>query len=245
MSWSVAHPHKHLIRDLWPDKHLYAAILLILGAGIEAIFAVAARVVPVTFASDAATSVAGWNWPFGILLPAAAVPLAIAAYQLRKPWMGFVAAGIEIASVGAFGIVPLLAVAALVFLVLARREKEHANPATRALHALHWPDKALAAALLLAVAALVSLVWGAMMLSGWLEIRSMDLTLWGLASVLAGALAAAAAWLCYRQQGRALCVGAAVLVIATMGLVVVGPALGIGALALLAKARREGEFASA
>lgn len=239
----LAHPQKHLIKDLWPDKHLYASLLITIAAIIGGLFAVAAYTVPVTTSADIITNVAGWNWPFGIVLPAIALPLAVGAYRARRPGMGFLAAGIEVASVGALGVSSLLGLVAIGFLLKARAEGEHENPATRSLHPHHWPDKSLAAALVFAVAAVSLLVWGALLLTGWLDLRSIDLTLWGIGSVLAGLVAAVAAVLCYRQQQFVACVAAAIVVALSLGFVVVGPALAIGAGVLLARARSEGEFA--
>lgn len=239
----LAHPQKHLIKDLWPDKHLYAALLIVIAAVIGGLFAVVAYTVPVTTSSEIVTSVAGWNWPFGVLLPAIALPLALAAYRTRRPWLGFVAAGIEVASFGALGVSSLVAIVAIVLLFRARAEGEHENPATRDLHAHHWPDKSLAAALLFLVAAVSLLVWGGMLLSGWLDLRSMELTLWGVGSILASLVAFGAAVLCYRQQRFGACVVAAVVVAFSLGFVVVGPALALGAGIYLARAKGEGEFA--
>ena len=242
MAFLRAHPQKHLIRDLWPDKHLYASLLIIIASVIGGLFAIVAYAVPVTLSNEIRTNVAGWNWPFGILLPAIALPLAIASYRLRRPWIGFVAAGIEIASIGALGIATLLALVAVGFLLKARAEGEHENPATRELHPHHWPDKSLGAALLFAVAGVSLLVWGGMLLSDSLYLRGIDVRPWGAGSVLAGLLALAAAFLCYRQRSFGACVGAAVVVGLSLGFVVVGPALAVGAAVLLMQARREGEF---
>ena len=238
----LAHPKKHLIRDLWPDKHLYAALLLVLAALIGGAFAVVAYVVPVTLSRDVPTDVAGWNWPFGVLLPAIALPFAYLSYRLRRPWMGFVAAGIELVSVGALGVSSFLALAAIGFLLRARAEDEHQNPATKDLHPHHWPDKSLAAALLFLVAAVGLFTWGAMLLTGWLSVRSLDLTMWGIGSIFASLLAVAGAVFCYRQRNFVACVGAAVAVALSLGFVIVGPALALGAGLLLYGARREGEF---
>lgn len=242
MPWIKPHPHKHLIRHLWPDKHLYAATLLFLAAGIGAAFAVVAYVVPVTLARDMPTHVAGWNWPFGIVIPAIVLVLGYAAYATRRPWMGFLAAAFAFVSFGALGVSSILAVGSAVFLFLARREGEHANPATKDLHPHAWPDKSLAAALLFAVAAIGSIVWGAMLLTGWLEVRTLDVTLWGALSVLVGLIALYAAALCYWQRSFWACMAAAALVVIGFSFVSVGPALGIGVALLLARARGEGEF---
>lgn len=239
----LAHPQKHLIRELWPDKHLFASLLIAIAAVIGALFAVVAYAIPVTLANDLETNVAGWNWPFGIVLPAIALPLAVAAYRSRAPWMGFVAAGIEVASIGALGISSLLGLAAMAFLLKARAEGEHENPATRVLHPRHWPDKSFAASLLLLVAAVSLLLWGAMLVTGWLDLRDMDLAWWGVASLLAGLLAAAGAVMSYRQRSFGACAAATVVVALSLGFVVVGPALAIGAGFFLWNARREGEFA--
>jgi hypothetical protein len=104
--------------------------------------------------------------------------------------------------------------------------------------------RGVAAALLFAVAALASLVWGGMLLSGWLDVRSLDLTLWGAASVLAGALAIAGAVLCYRQRELGASIAIAALVALTFSFVLVGPALGLAAAYLLSRARHEGEFSA-
>lgn len=244
MPWP-SHPQKHLIRHLWPDKHLYAAILLVLGAAIGAAFAVAARVVPVTFADGSPSAIAGWNWPFGIILPAIVLVLAGFSYRARNPMLGLLGAAVLVASGGALGVASLLGLASAVFFVLGRREGEHVNPATRTLHVRLWPDKALACMLLFAVAAVAAIVWGGMLLTGWMSVRGADVALWGLGSIASGLLAAVGAFLCYRQRAFAVCVIAAIGVLLSFSFILAGPALAITLGFVLLRAKGEDEFADA
>lgn len=238
----MAHPHKHLIKDLWPDKHLYASILLMIGAAMGAGYALVIAAIPVTYSPDMPDLLRGSNFTWSLVLSGVGLALAIGCYRSTSPTLGFFAAGAEVLSLGALGITPLLAVAATGFLVVARKEGEHENPATRRLAAHHWPDKALAAALLLFVSAIASLVWAYALLGGVLDVRGVDTQMWGLASLAAGVLALAAAALSYRQRAYWLCIAATVLVAVTGSFVVLGPALSIGSIALLVRARREDEF---
>lgn len=238
--WS--HPEKHLIRGLWPDKHLYAATLLILASSMGAAFAYAAHLTPVTFAPSMPRTLQGIGWPFDFVLSVAILVLAILCYRRRATALGFVAAALAIVSVGALGTSSLLGLAAIGFLLAARAEGEHLNPETRDLPAHAWPDKALAATLLLVVAALASLVWGGMLLSGWLSVRTVNVFPWAIGSLAVGVLAIVGAVFCYRQTRRAVAFVAAAAVVLSGSFLVVGPGLGIATIVLLLRAHSEGEF---
>lgn len=242
---ALRHPDRHLIRDLWPDKHLYASVLLMLGAALGAAFALVAAATPITYAPDLPTYLQGGGLLVGLVSALVAGALAVGCYTKRAPWMGFTAAAIEFLSFGALGIASVLALVATLFLLRARYEGEHESPHTRDLHASLWPDKALAASLLLIVVSLVSFVWAAALLTGTLEVRGVDARAWGIASLVAGLLALVCATLAYRQRAFVGCVVGAALVTATGGFVVLGPALALASIVLLVKARGEGEFASA
>lgn len=247
VGWTLPkHPKKALIRELWPDKHLYASILLLIGAGLAAAFTIVVYVIPIRYAQKMPTFVEGaltsGELPWGLVFPTVSIVLALISFYKRIPALGFVAAGIEFVTFGALGVSSLLALAAIVFLVRARREGEHRNPQTAALHAMHWPDKALAAALLLAIGGLAALVWGAIILTGWLDVRQFDGVAWGVLSLVGAALAFAGAATGYWQRSLALAFVGSVALAATMSFVVIGPALAIGAFTLLLRARREGEF---
>lgn len=239
----AAHPHKHLIRDLWPDKHLYATTLLFLGAGMGIVYAFAAWVIPVTYAPDMPLTLRGWGVMPALLLPGVAGVLAYVCYRFRAPAWGFAAATLEIVSFGALGVSTLLGLVAAGFLLRAKQEGEHENPATRGLHAHAWPDKSLAAALLLTVSGLASLVWALALFSGAVDVRSADAIVWGWLSIVGALIALAGAWLAYRQRGYGLCVTSSILVALTGSFAVLGLALSIGTLVLLSKARKEREFA--
>lgn len=240
----VAHPQKHLIRDLWPDKHLYATILLFLGAILGALFALATLSIPVRYAPDMpALLTEGWGTGFTLAASLAGGLFAWTCYRRRSPGSGFAAAGLVFLGFGALGLSSLLALAAALFLLQARREGEHANPATRTLHAHAWPDKALAAALLLVVSAIASLVWAAALLAQSVDVRSLDAVAWGWLSLAGALVALAGAYLAYQQQGYAGCLAATIASGCTGGFVVIGPVLSIGSLVLLAWSHREREFA--
>jgi len=246
MVWPIpSHPNKHLIRDLWPDKHLYATILLTLGASLAAAYSFVVYLVPIRYANEMPTFIGGMPMPWGILLPATAIALAVASYRLRIPGLGFGAASIDVLTFGALGVSALLGVVACYFLLRARKEGEHENPKTAALSPDLWPDKTLAAALLFVVGGLAALVWGLAILTGWLDVRAYDGVLWGVLSLAAGVVALAAAAMCYWQRGRSLAFAGAIALVVSGSFVVIGPALGIAAIALLVRAGSEGEFDAA
>lgn len=250
MGWTLpSHPKKALIRELWPDKHLYASILLLIGAALAAAYTIVVSLVPIRYAQKMPTFVEGVlgssEMPMGLIFPAIAMTLALVSFYKRLPWAGFAAAAVELLTFGALGVSSLLAIAAVVFLLRARREGEHVNPKTAALHASVWPDKSLAAALLLSIGGLAALVWGFAILTGWLDVRQFDGVLWGVLSLVGAVLAFVGAATGYSQRSFALAFVGAIALAATMCFVVIGPALGLGAFTLLLRARSEGEFSAA
>lgn len=231
-----------LIRDLWPDKMLYGCTLLVVAAATGALAAIARSIVPLEVAADVPRFLLGWAPETTVALSAATAVLAVAALAHRDTRFAFAGAALAVLTFGLFGLGSLLAVVAGGFLVQARREDEHLNPVARHLSRRMWPDKSLAASLVLVVASVLSLAWGVALLAGWVAPQASSARVLGPLALLAAALAGSAAWTLYHQRAPWLGAAAALATMACAALWVVGPLLGTAALVLVTLAWREKEF---
>lgn len=241
----VAMDRKTLIKTLWPDKALYGAILLLITGVLGLSYAVAALSgLEITFGR----SVPGWitGFPAWATLLFSSLTALLALVSLTERRLAFAVAGTVsgFVSFGLAGLASLLSLAAGWMLWLAHREREDTNPATRALTASMWPDKTLAASLLMLVAGVVTLGWGAGIASGYVVFRGYldSAVVFGSLAAGAGAVCLAASYRLYWQRSPALAAVASVLAILGMALYVVGPLTGFAALVLVVLALREDEF---
>lgn len=232
-----------LIEEVWPDKVLFAATLLLITAGLGLIHGLAFTTLNVTLSEDVP-----WlfrAWPAEAVLLISLVEGAGAAIALRRQQTRWtLAAGLAgLFSFSLFGLGSVLALVALVFVALARLEEEDAPNEDAVVAAETWPDKALAASTVLVVGGVLTVGWGianafeALTFAGY-----MGQVAFGWLCVALGGLALFAAILLYRQQGRWTGVLAGFGLIASLALYAVGPILGVGSLYLIWQAHREDEF---
>lgn len=233
-----------LIKQVWPDKALYAATLLLITSMLGLIHGLAFSAVDITLSGEIPWLLRAWP-PEAVLLLSAveAVGAVMALRRQQTEWA--LAAGVAgVVSFSVFGLGSIIALVALVFVGLARREGEDAPAPDEALDAETWPDKALAASTVLVVSGVLTLGWGlanareAVAFQGY-----MPQVAFGWICIGIGLLCLAAAALLYRQDGALVGIAAAVGSILGLALYVVGPLLGLAALYLIREAKKEDEFA--
>jgi hypothetical protein len=147
-----------------------------------------------------------------------------------------------IVAFGLLGVGSVISIVALVFLGLSRVEREDFKPETLRLTSDQWPDKSLAASLIILMAGLVAVIWGALLVANLVNLELGQTLILGEASVLAGLVCFFASLQLYFQRGFWIGALASVGAIGSIGFYVIGPLLGIAALVLLVLAYREREF---
>lgn len=237
------HAHRRLSRHLWPDKTLYGCTLLVVTGAVGLLFALVASLGPVEYSENIPRWARVEDFGLSAFFSATALGLAVLALATRRLGPAFAGAVAGLVSIGPLGVSTLLSGIAAGFLFAARRELEHVNPRTLALSSDAWPDKTLAASLVLLVGSATSLTWGAALWTGGIVLDGLEPLLFAPLAWFAGLVGLVAAWLTYHQRGLWWAVAAASLFIATVEFFVVGPLLGLATLVLLRLANREGEFA--
>lgn len=234
---------EELIKEVWPDKALYAATLLLITSVFGVLQGLAFAVLDITLVKDLPWLLEAM--PASLVLVLSLVEAAGATVALRRQQTRWtLAAGIVgVLSLNLFGVGSVLALIALVFVGLARAEGEDAPTPDEALPAETWPDKALAASTVLVVAGVLTAGWGVGLVVDWLTFTGyMPQAVFGSVCIALGALALLAAVRLYHQAGAWLGVLAAVGSVAGLALYAVGPILGLAAILLIWQARREDEF---
>lgn len=234
---------EELIKEVWPDKALYAATLLLITSVLGILQGIAFAVLDITLVKDLPWLLEAM--PASLVLVLSLVEAAGATVALRRQQTRWtLAAGIVgVLSLNLFGLGSVIAVIALVFVGLARTEGEDAASPEEVVPAETWPDKALAASTVLVVAGVLTAGWGLGLLVDWLTFTGyMPQAVFGWVSIALGALALLAAVRLYHQHGAWLGVLAGVGAVAGLALYAVGPILGLGAILLIWQARREDEF---
>ncbi|MHB8632887.1 MAG: hypothetical protein ACYDBQ_02805 [Thermoplasmatota archaeon] len=226
----------------WPDKAMFGAILLLLAGTFGLLWSAVSssvnfgQAVPAFLTIEPAWLVALLS---GIALLSGLASLVSQTTLYAGP--GMVAA---VASLGCLGFESVLGLAAIGAFVAAHREGEPTNRGHLKIKSGAWPDKALAASLLLFVAGLVALFQAIALATDHFAGVWVALTPWGeaaLDAVVAG-LCMAASREAFHLHMPALgftAAGAAVLI---FGFYVLTPLLGAAALLLLVLAMREHEF---
>lgn len=234
---------KTLIRGLWPDKAMYASILLVLTGALGALAGIVLLSFDIAFSKNVPAFFREYPASVSLALSLAVIVCGLVALKRRSLlWIG---AGcvLGIAAQGLLGIGSILSLIAVAFAFLSKLEGEDKNPNTRHLTPRMWPDKSLAASLLLLASGIVTAAWGVGVL---LEAVAVDFeSLLGIAIVVAGALSLLAAWTVYNQRWPWFAVLAALAGVAGLGVYVVGPLLSLVALVLIALAAKEREFQQA
>lgn len=228
--------HQMLIQDLWPDKSLYAAVLLFLTGFVGLLTWLVDVTVGVAYAPHVVPFL-GWipSW-LVLMLSLAAVGCALQARRAHSDRWTLLGAACAFLSVGFFGANAVLALVTVEFVRRARREGEMDNAATRCLHPDMWPDKLLAASLLMVIAGTMIVLWGIAVAgdlvtyAGYLHGRFF----FGATSISAGVLGLIAARTLYLQTAPAFSLAATAAVALPVALWVVGPVLVVAALVLRA-----------
>ncbi|MEK6985455.1 MAG: hypothetical protein AABX89_03610 [Candidatus Thermoplasmatota archaeon] len=227
----------------WPDKAMFAALLLIVGGAIGLLVEILRLVATVNepvvpgiledYPTFLSALFAGLTLLFGIL-----------ALRTHAMLWGLLGVATAFASLAYFGFVPFLGLVALAMLIKSKLEGEETRNDGITLHASQWPDKAMAASLFLFVGGAVILVQAILILLDNFQpviLKGME------AFVVPLDLAAAlfcfgAAREVYKLRRSWLGTVGAIACIATLGLYALGPALGVLAIVLLRLADKEGEF---
>lgn len=232
--------------DVWPDKVLYAATLLLLSAVLGIVHGVGFLALDITLGEEIPWLLRAY--PPEAVLAGSLVQAVCAGMALRRQRTGWALAGAiaGIASFSLFGLGAVLALIALAFVLKARSEGEDVYGEEEMLDPELWPDKALAASTVLTVQGVLTMGWGGAIASGALAFEGyMDPGTFGLLCIALGVLALLGAGLLYVQRGFwvgiAGCIGG---VVALTGYLV-GPLLAAGGLILLWQAWREEEFVAA
>lgn len=227
----------------WPDKAMFAAILLILAGAVGTAFflllpfiTVQQDNLPVVFTDD----IPG----YAISLCLATMAAGILSLWRQAAVFAYLGATFAILSLAVFGLVPFLGLLAIAMMVKSHLEGEETRNDGVELESSTWPDKAMASSLFLVVVGSIAVTQGALMLAG----RFDPIALTGMPAV-AGTLGVAVGLLCL-VAGRevyhlrrpwmgwfALAAG-----MATMGFYLIGPVLALVGMVLLGLAHREQEF---
>lgn len=234
---------EELIKQVWPDKVLYAATLLMITSLLGILQGLTFAVLDVPLVEDLPGPLEAM--PPVMILVLSLVEAVGAGLALRRQQTRWTlgAGVVGVLSLNLFGLGSILALIALGFVGLARREGEDAATPEERVPAETWPDKAFAASTLLVVAGVLTTGWGianageAIVFEGY-----MPQVAFGWLCVGLGLLALVSAWLLYRQRGPWLGVLASLGAIGGLALYAVGPLLGLGGLFLIWLAHREDEF---
>lgn len=238
--------HQMLIQDLWPDKSLYAAVLLFLTGFVGLLTWAVDVTVGVSYAPHVVHFL-GWipSW-LVLMLSLVAVGCAVQARRSHSDRWTLLGAACAFLSVGFFGANAVLALVTVEFVRRARREGEMQNAATRCLHPDMWPDKLLAASLLMVIAGTMTVIWGLAVAAdlvtyeGYVNGRFF----FGATSISVGVLGLMAARTLYVQTAPGFSFAATAAVALPVALWVVGPVLVLAALVLIVMGMREHEFGS-
>lgn len=225
----------------WPDKAMFAALLLIL-AGLAGLSFRLVRPMMVVDESD----LPGIGDPLATattVLCAATLLLGVWSFLRQAAWAAYGGAAAAVASLGMYGLVPLFGLAAFVAMALSRREGEETRDDDVQVPALQWPDKAMASSLFLVVVAGVAITQGVLLLLGRYDPILLDDATWaGVLGLAIGALCLAAAREAYHVRRPWLAWAAFILSFATVGFYLIGPLYALAGMVLLGLAHHEGEF---
>ena len=231
----------------WPDKIMFAAMLCIIAGALGAAFAFL-RLVGLRIDSDVSDLL--YIMPAAASLVLSLATMALGIHGVRHQAAIWVTLAIVsgVLSMGMLGLTPLLCLIAVWFLVRSHAEGEETDHDERILHASLWPDKALAASMLLFVGGIVSLFQAFLL---FVDDFNMPRELDGILPFFAGGCFVAGIWSLYASfevyRLRRAWTGylAAALNVLTIAFFVAGPALALAAFVFLQKARGEDEFEGA
>lgn len=234
--------HAELIKGLWPDKALYGAVVLFI-TGVSGIaYGAFSSAVEVSYSSTVPAFVQSYPRELTLLFSATAIFFAYRSLRTRSLTPAFLGVASGILAVGLAGLGSLLALVSLFYTFLAKREEEDSRPETLRLTADRWPDKSLAASLLLMMSGLVTLAWGWGIFSNTVHTEIDNQQLFGLCAILVALISLFASIELYFQRAFWVGVVAGLGGMLTFGFYVVGPMLSGAGLVLVLFAWREREF---
>jgi hypothetical protein len=236
--------HSEMIKSLWPDKALYGSVMLFLTGIVGIAFAVFSLAIDVEYSRELPRLLREYPSWLTILLSFLCILFSYVSLSQRDTKWSIAGGLCGLGALGLLGVGSLLSVIALGYALKARHEREDTNPDTLRLTADRWPDKSLAASLLMMMTGIVSLAWGIALWTAWLRTEIDDQILFGMAGVLVGLLCFFAAIELYFQRALWVGVVAGVGGLMTFGFYVVGPMLSGASLVLLLFAWKEREFRS-
>jgi hypothetical protein len=229
----------------WPDKAMFAALLLIVGGALGLLVEGLRMVATVKSGLPAGILDLYPTW-LSVAMSAFTLVFGILSLRAQAALFGYLGAATGLLSLAYAGLVPGLSLLAIALLVKSRMEGEETRNDGVTLHSSQWPDKAMAASLFLAVGAGVLLVQGIeIALDAFQPILLRDLGLDWLAATLdlvAALVMLAAARDVYNLRRPLLGVVGAFLGLVTFGLYALGPVLALLVLVLLRLAKKEDEF---
>ena len=227
----------------WPDKAMFAAILLILAGAVGTAFRL---LLPfMTVQQDNLPQIFTDEIPgYALALCLATMVAGILSLWRQAAVFAYLGAAFALASMAMYGLVPFLGLLAIVAMIKSHLEGEETSNDGVQLHSSRWPDKAMAASLFMVVVALIALLQGILIFAGWFEpilLTGMPIVA-GSVGVSVGLLGLVAAREVYHVQRPWMGWLALSLGLATMGFYLIGPVLAIVGSVLLGLAHREDEF---
>lgn len=235
---------RELIQTLWPDKALYAAVLLFLTGFLGVLTWIVTEMVGLSYSMRAPSLFTQWPAWASLVLALGASGAAVAALRTRSARWAVIGCIFAFFSVGFFAVNSVLAVVALVFVHRSWKEGESDDPATQVLTADMWPDKVLAASLLLLIAGSLTVFWGIAVLLDAVTFEGYagGSLVWGGAATIAGLFGLFASQRLYVQRSPLLSSLACLIIAAAVALWVIGPILAVAAFVLILLGLREHEF---
>jgi hypothetical protein len=234
--------HGQLIREVWPDKALFGAVILFITGLLGLLFTSIEATIDVELSARVPTFLR--EYPPLVTVACSLLTFIFAGVSLRNRDTGWALWGC-LAGVAAFGLLGVgtaLSLVALLFLLKSRHEREDFKPETLRLTSDQWPDKSLAASLLLLMAGIVAIVWGVLLLLELVNLEIGRTAILGAGALISGLVSFLASAQLYVQRGFWVGTLASIGAVGSIGFYVIGPLLGIGAFVLLFLAHREREF---
>ncbi len=236
-------PRHLLIKEVWPDKLLYGTLLVVISSAMGIVHGLVLMVFQLDVSAGAAMQwIAEYPIWLTVVLCVLAFLTAMVAWRKLSVWWGLLACLFGIASLSLYGIGSLHAAAAVLFLILARVEREDRTPKKDRVDKFEWPDKAFATSLLLFLAGIASIAWGIAVTFGDVAFGGDDSVYWGSAQMFAGVVGVVAADFVYRQRWPLLALAACVVNMFALAGYFLAPGFALAALVALWLAWRENEF---
>jgi hypothetical protein len=227
----------------WPDKAMFAALLLIMG-GILGLLVEGLRMVATVENNLPDGILASYpNW-LSASMSAVTLLFGILCFRTQAAVFGYTGAVAGLFSLAYSGLVPFLSILAIGMLIKSHLEGEETRNDGIKLHSSLWPDKAMAASLFMVVGGSTAGVQGIAIAMDNYEPVVLDAmpAVAILVDLVAFVFCLFAARRVYHLRNPWLGTAAAVVCIVTLALYVIGPIFGAVILLFMALARRENEF---